>query len=50
MSDLAKANVEVLAIGEVIFGYPCMSVPNILIYIYPEYFELRELLLIDNCY
>ena len=41
LSDLAMANVEALPTGEVIIGYPCMSVPySTCIYLYPEYFEL----------
>ena len=41
MSDLAMANVEALAEGEVVVGRPCVCVPNnVCIYFYPEYFEI----------
>lgn len=41
MSDMALANVEALAQGEVIVGMPCACVPNsTCIYFYPDYFEI----------
>ena len=41
MSEMALANVDALAQGEVIVGMPCACVPNsTCIYFYPDYFEI----------